>query len=165
MNIVPDLGLMFYSTVAFFILLFILGRFAFPPLVKMMEDRGEKIKESLEGAEKTRIEAQKLLDDYRAEMAKAREEAQKIIEEGRKFGESIKEELSEKAKQEADQIIERATAEIEREKTAAVEELQSKMADLTIQAASKVIDKALTKSDHEDIINDFLSKVGSADEN
>ncbi len=165
MNIVPDLGLMFYSTVAFFILLFILGRFAFPPLVKMMEDRGEKIKESLEGAEKTRIEAQKLLDDYKAEMAKAREEAQKIIEEGRKFGESIKEELSEKARQEADRIIERATAEIEREKTAAVEELQSKMADLTIQAASKVIDKTLTKSDHEDIIKDFLLKVGSADEN
>lgn len=164
MKILPEINMMVYSVSAFFILLLILWRFAFPPLTGMLEERAKTIRESLEGAESTRLEAQSLLDEYKAEMAKAREESQKIIEEGRKFGESIKQEMTEKAKQQADQIIERATAEIEREKTTALADLQSKVADLTIRAASKVVQKSLDKSAHEKIIEDYISQVGSINE-
>lgn len=165
MKILPDIGLMIYSTVAFFILLFFLWRFAFPPLTKMLEDRANTIRDSLEGAEKTRLEAQKLLDDYKADIAKAREEAQKIIEDGRKFGESIKQEMAEKAKEEAEQMSAKAADEIRREKTLALSELQTKMADLTIQAASKVVQSSLNKKQHEKLINDFIAQAGSLNEN
>ncbi|HEX21254.1 MAG TPA: ATP synthase F0 subunit B [Actinobacteria bacterium] len=165
MKILPDIGMMIYSTVAFFILLFILGRFAFPPLIKMLDDRSNTIRDSLEGAEKTRLEAQRLLDEYKADLAKAREEAQKIIEDGRKFGESIKQEMTEKAKLEVEEISAKAAEEIRREKALALVELQTKMADLTIQAASKVVQSSLDKKQHEKLINDFISQAGSLNEN
>jgi len=165
MKILPDIGMMLYSAAAFFILLLILWRLAFPPLIKMLDDRSNTIRDSLEGAEKTRLEAQKLLDDYKADIAKAREEAQKIIEEGRKFGESIKEEMTKKAKEEAEQISAKATEEIKREKMLALAELKTQMADLTIQAASKVVQSSLDKKQHEKLINDFISQAGSLNEN
>ena len=164
MKILPDIGMMAWSIAAFFILLLILWRFAFPPLTGMLEERAKTIRESLEGAERTRVEAQELLDDYKKQIASAREEAQKIIEEGRKFGESIKQEMTDKARQQSEEIIERATAEIAREKAMALADLQSKVADLTIQAASKVVQKSLDKSAHEKIIEDFISQVGSINE-
>jgi len=161
----PQLNEIIYATVAFLILLFLLSRFAFPAVIDIMDKRANTIKDSLEAAENTRVEAQKLLDDYKKEMIKARDEAQKIIKEGKKFGEGIKEEMNEKARKEADQMIERATGEIEREKSVAIEDIQKKVADLAVGAAAKVISKSLDKAEHEKIIDDFLSNVGNLNEN
>src|SRR3990172_9989752 len=98
-------------------------------------------------------------------MAQAREEAQKIIEQGRKFGDSMKEEIVQKARAESEQIVARANADITREKELALTELQSSVADLTIEAASRVVRQSLDKKSHEKLIEEYLSEVGNLNEN
>ena len=165
MSVIPDLGLMFYTTLAFFVLLGMLAKVAFPPLVGMLDKRAETIAESLESAERTREEAAALLEDYKKQMAEARQEAQKVIEDGRKLGETMKEEIIQKSREEAEQAMARAAADIEREKELAVAELQGRVADLTINAASRVVGAELEKQGHEQLIEQYLSEVGSLREN
>lgn len=164
MNVAPEINMIIYSSVAFFILLILLWRFAFPPIVNMLEKRTETIRQSLEAAERTRVEAQELLEEYKKQLAAAREEAQSIIEQGRKFGESMKEEIMQKAKHESEEMIRRASEEITREREQALSELQSRIADLTIKAASRVVEKSLDEKEHLRLIEDYLSEVGSLHE-
>lgn len=161
----PHVNQIIYSAIAFFVLLAILGKLAFPPLVGILQKRSDTIRESLEAAEKTQEEAGKMLDEYKQQIANAREESQKIIEQGRKFGESMKEEIAQKARQESEQALARAAAEVNREKERALAEIQSSIADLTIGAASRVIGASLDKKGHEKLIEDYLSEVGSLSEN
>lgn len=161
----PHVNQVIYSVVAFFVLLTILSKLAFPPIIGMLQKRSDAIRESLDAAEKTREEAAVLLEDYKQQVAGAREEAQKIIEQGRKFGESMKEEIMQKARAEADQALARATADIGREKELALSELQSRVADLTIEAASRVVRQSLDKKGHEQLIEQYLAEAGSLREN
>jgi F-type H+-transporting ATPase subunit b len=84
---------MWINIVAFLVLFFVLAKFAFPPITKMLDERANKIRESLERAEDTRVEAERLLDEYKVQMAEARQEASKVIEQGRTVAESIKAEI------------------------------------------------------------------------
>ena len=161
----PHINQIIYSVVAFFILLVVLSKVAFPPIVGMLQKRADVIKESLDTAERTREEAAKLMDDYKQQIAEARAEAQKIIEQGRKFGDSMKEEIVQKAKAESEQLLVRATAEIEREKELALTALQHQVADLTIGAASRVLSRDLDKKSHEQLIEQYLAEAGSLGEN
>lgn len=164
MEIFPTVDQLLYSTLTFFILLFLLAKFAFPPIVKLLEEREEKIKDSIDKAEETRREAEKLFDEYKQQMAEARKEAQNIIEQGKKLGENMKADIINKAQNEALQIIDRSKAEIEREKEKVVQDLQKQFANLTIDAASKVVNKSLAEKDHLKLIDEYISKVGSVDE-
>ncbi len=164
MEIFPTVDQLLYSTLTFFILLFLLAKFAFPPIVKLLEEREEKIKDSIDKAEETRREAEKLFDEYKQQMAEARKEAQNIIEQGKKLGENMKADIINKAQNEAVQIIDRSKAEIEREKEKVVQDLQKQFANITIDAASKVVNKSLAEKDHLKLIDEYISKVGSVDE-
>ena len=93
------------NLVAFVILFALLGKFAFPPITKMMDERAEKIRESLEKAEDTRIEAERMLDEYKQQMAEARQEASKVIEQGKQVAEAMKAEITAKAEEEAAVIV------------------------------------------------------------
>ncbi len=157
----PEPGLMIWTVISFLILLILLWKFAFGPLVDILEKRSNKIQDSLREAEETRNEAERLLGEYKEQLKEARKESQKIIEQGKKLGESIREEIMGKAKQEADQTIVRAREEILREKENAIKELRSKVADLTIEASSKVIQKSLDKQEHLKLIEEFISEVNS----
>jgi F-type H+-transporting ATPase subunit b len=165
MSITPEVGLLIYTTVAFFILLGALSKVAFPPIVGLLDERSQKIKDSIEAAESTREEAGRLLEDYKQQIAEARQEAQKIIEDGRKLGEDMKTEIVGSAKKEADQLLVKASADIEREKELALAEIQGRVADLTIEAASRVVGQELEKQGHEQLIEQYLSEVGSLREN
>ncbi len=161
----PEPGLVIWEAVAFFGLLLVLWRFAWGPLLGILNKREETIRESLEASENTRMEAQKLLEDYQKQLAEARQEAQKIIEQGRKFGESLKQDITEKAKKQAEEIIAKATSEIARQKEAAINELKAKFVDLSIGAASKVLGASIDKKAHEKLVEDYLSNVESFYEN
>jgi F-type H+-transporting ATPase subunit b len=100
--IIPNTTEMWVSIVAFLILFVVLAKFAFPPITKMLDERADKIRESLEKAEDTRVEAERLLDEYKVQMAEARAEATQVIEQGRKVAESMKAEIVAKAKAEAE---------------------------------------------------------------
>jgi F-type H+-transporting ATPase subunit b len=153
-------GLIIWTLVSFFILLVLLKKVAFPPILKGMKKREETIKQQLDDAQKTKKEAETLLDDYKRQLADARSEAQKIINEGKGLGESIRKEVIQKAQEESNQIVKRAQEEIELQKQKALMELQEKIADLSVMAASKVINKSLNLEDHRRLVEDYISKVG-----
>ena len=153
-------GLMIWTVISFVILLVLLWKVAYKPITKALKKREDTIRDSLEEAKKTRESAEALLNDYKNQLAQAREEAHKILSEGKTLGENIKKEIIQKAHEESNQIVKRAQEEIEFQKEKALMELKERIADLTITAASKVIEKSLDKKDHEQILNEYISKVG-----
>jgi F-type H+-transporting ATPase subunit b len=153
-------GLMIWTAVSFIILLVLLWKVAYKPITKALKKREDTIRGSLEEAQKTRGSAEALLNDYKNQLAQARKEAHKIISEGKTLGENIKKEIVQKAHEESNQIVKRAQEEIEFQKEKALTELKERIAELTIMAASKVIEKSLDKKDHEQLLDQYISKVG-----
>ena len=163
--IIPNTTEMWVNIVAFLILFVVLAKFAFPPITKMLDERADKIRESLEKAEDTRVEAERLLDEYKVQMAEARAEATQVIEQGRKVAESMKAEILAKAKEEAEAEKLKAIEAIKAEKNAAMAEIKGEVADLSVAVAGKILGSSLTKSDHEALIDKYLAEVGSLNEN
>jgi F-type H+-transporting ATPase subunit b len=153
-------GLMIWTAISFIILLVLLWKVAYKPITNALNKREDSIRDSLEEANKTRETAESLLEDYKKQLAEAREEAQKILAEGKTMGENIKKEVIQKAHEESNQIVKRAQEEIEFQKEKALMELKERLADLSIMAASKVIEKALDKKDHEQLLDEYISTVG-----
>ena len=163
--IIPQTVEVVVNVVAFLVLFVLLAKFAFPPITKVLDERANKIRESLEKAEGTRVEAERLLDEYKQQMAEARAEATQVIEQGRKVAESMKTEILAKAKEEAEAEKVKAIEAIKAEKAAAVGELQQQVADLSVAVAGKIIGSSLTRADHEALIDKYLTEVGSLNEN
>lgn len=163
--ILPKAPEVFYSLAAFLVLFVVLGKFAFPPIVGMLEKREETIRGAIEKAEETRVEAERLLGDYKQQLAEARQEATQIVDQARKLGEDAKAKIDADAREEAAKLLARAREEIEAEKKKALIELTQKVADLSIGAASRVVSKSLTKDDHKTLIDEYIASVGSASEN
>ncbi len=153
-------GLIIWTLISFFVLLILLRKVAFPQILKAMRNREETIRQQLEEAQKTKKEAETLLEDYKRQLAEARSEAQKVINEGKELGENIRKEIIQKAQEESNQIVKRAQEEIELQKQKTLLELQERIADLSIMAASKVITKSLNPEDHRRLVEEYLSKVG-----
>ena len=153
-------GLMIWTVISFVILLILLWKVAYKPITRALKKREETIRNTLEEAKKNRESAEALVEKYEAQIAQARDEAQKILAEGKSLGENVRKEIIQKAHEEANQIVKRAQAEIEFQKEKALMELKEKIADLTIMAASKVVAKSLDKKDHEQLLEEYVSKVG-----
>ena len=164
-SVVPVLADIWPSIVAFAILFLLLKKFAFGPISNVLDKRAETIRESLEKAEETRVEAERLLDEYKEQMAVARTEAGKIVDQSRKAAESMKEEIVAKANDEAGQMVEKAREAIEAEKKAAMSELQASVADLSVAVAGKLIGEKLSTAEHAALIDKYLSEVGSLNDN
>ena len=163
--IIPLTTEVLISAVSFLVLFVLMWKFALPPITKMLDDRAAKIRESLERAEDTKVEAERLLEDYKKQMAEARTEAAKVIEQGRKVAESMKDEVVAKANEEAAQIVVKARDVMEAEKKAALAELQTQVADLTVAVAGKLIGQQLSAADHAKLIEKYVAEVGSLNEN
>jgi F-type H+-transporting ATPase subunit b len=163
--LIPKVPEVIVALISFLVLLVVLGKFAFPPVVKILDERAEKIRESLEKAEETKVEAERLLEEYKVQMAEARGEAAKVIEQGRAVAESMKVEIIAKAKQEAEAEKVKALEAIKSEKAAAMAELQKQVADLSVDVAGKIIGSSLKKEDHVALIERYVAEVGSLNEN
>ncbi|MGM9925595.1 MAG: F0F1 ATP synthase subunit B [Bacillus sp. (in: firmicutes)] len=146
--------------VCFIILLALLRKFAWGPLVNMMKQREEHVANEIDAAEKTRAEAKKYLEEQRALVKQSREEAQTLIENAKKQGEAQREEIVVAARAEADRLKENAKREIVTEKEKAVAALREQVASLSVLIASKVIEKELTVADQDKLINEYLEKAG-----
>ena len=153
-------GLIIWTLISFFLLLILLRKVAYPHILKGMKKREETIKQQLEEAQKTKKESEALLEDYKRQLAEARSEAQKIINEGKSLGENMRKEIVQKAQTESNQIVKRAQEEIELQKQKAILELQEKIADLSIMAATKIINKSLNTDDNRRLVEEYVSKVG-----
>jgi F-type H+-transporting ATPase subunit b len=160
--IAPKPPELIYALLSFAVLFFVLSKFAFPPIVKMLEKREATIRESIERSEETRVEAERLLEDYKKQLAEARSEAAQIIEQARKLGDDAKKKIEATARDEATALLARAREEIEAEKQKALIELTAKVADISIGAASRVVEKSLSKEDHLKLIDDYVAQVGKS---
>lgn len=153
-------GDIIFQLLMFIILLALLKKYAWGPLVGIMKQREDHIANEIEVAEKSRVEANKFLEETRQELKKAREDAQALIENAKKQGERQKDEIIAAARQEAERLKESAKAEINRQKEQAVAELRDQVASLSVLIASKVIEKELSEQDQEKLIQDFIKEAG-----
>lgn len=157
LNVVP--GLIFWTVVTFVILLLILKKIAWKPILTSLHERETFIKESIEKANNAQVEAEKLLAENKANLAKAEEEAQKIIAQGREYSEKLKIQLLEESKLEAQKMIEQAKNEIERRNAEAFNNLKSQVAELAVEAAEKIIRENLDKEKQKKIVEKYLSEL------
>lgn len=156
-----DLNTMIWSIINFLVLLAILYKFLYNPLLGVLEKRKEEIANNLSHAEASRKEAEVMFADYKKQLEDASSEAQEIIGKANKAAEEAKNELIAQAREEAAAITKKAQEEIKREKEQAMKEVRDEIAGLAVLAAGKVLEKSLTKEDHEKMVNDFVSQVGN----
>ncbi|MBE3570259.1 MAG: F0F1 ATP synthase subunit B [Bacillales bacterium] len=153
-------GDIIFQLLMFIILLALLKKYAWGPLMGMMKQREDHIANEIEAAEKSRVEANKFLEETRQELKKAREDAQALIENAKKQGERQKDEIIAAARQEAERLKESAKAEINQQKEQAMAALRDQVASLSVLIASKVIEKELSEQDQEKLIHDFIKEAG-----
>lgn len=146
-------GLILWTILTFLIVLVILQRTAWKPLLAALTAREEKIRSSLHDAEEARQQAQRLLEENRKQLAAAEEQSQRIIKEGRDMAERLKAEILEKANASAQQAVVQAREEIQREKESALTQLRSEVADLAIMAAGKILDANLDDAKQRAIVD------------
>ena len=158
--ITPDFGLLFWMTLAFGIVFFVMAKFALPVITKMLKKREEDINNALELAERTHKEMEELQANNEQLLEQARLERDKIINEARQIHDKFIEEAKQKANDEKNRIIESAKESIEHERMAATIEIKNQIADISIKVAEKVIAKNL-ESDKEqlDYINRLLQEI------
>lgn len=153
-------GDIIYQLLMFIILLALLRKFAWQPLMNIMKQREEHIANEIDQAEKHRQEAEKLLAEQRELMKQSRQEAQQLMENARKLAEEQKEQIIASARAEAERLKETAKKEIEREKEQAMAALREQVASLSVLIASKVIEKELTEQDQAKLISEYIQEVG-----
>jgi F-type H+-transporting ATPase subunit b len=152
-------GLMIWTIVCFLITLYILKRYAFGPMQKMIDERQARIRNAVEEADNARAEARKLLEEHRALIGQARSDAEEILSEARRVGESTRERVREEAEVDRQRRLEETRRQVEAEVRRALEEIRAEVADLTLIAASKVTGKSLTDADHQRLIEDAIKDL------
>lgn len=158
----PNGGLMFWTLLIFIVLLVVLSRFAFKPLLAAVEAREKQLQDAIEGARRDREEAAELAARQREALEATRTDAQRIIAEGRKAGESLRAEMLEHTRQEQQQLLERARQEIALETERAIAALRREAVDLAIAGASKVIERNLDDAGNRRLIENYLANLAPA---
>jgi len=154
---------LFYATfVLFLIFAFVLAKFAWKPLLQMIEEREKGIKEAVDSAQKASAEAQTLLDKHKEMLRDAGREREEIIRKALQESEKLKADLETKARAEGEQLIQRAKEQVEREKNAAIQELRSQVADLAIEAAGRIVTSSLTPEAQRKLVEEFVASVPKA---
>ncbi len=144
----------------FIILIYLVGKFAWGPVMDMMKKREDYIANEIEQAEKNRAEAEKASKEAVERLRQTKQEAQKIIEDARTAGLKQEQDIIEAAKKEAERIKQAAQEEIQNEKEKAIQALQDQVASLSVLIASKVIEKEISAQDQEKLIEEYIKEVG-----
>ena len=152
-------GLYIWTIITFLLLLYLLAKFAWKPLLKMLEERENLIKSSLDDAEKAKLELERLNEESEKIMAKARVEAQEILAEGKTTAEKVKEDTISKAKEAANKIREDAEKQIQVEKEKAITDIKNEVVEISISVAEKLINKNLSDADNKALVDESLKKV------
>jgi F-type H+-transporting ATPase subunit b len=155
----PDLGLMIWTLLAFVITLLILRKYAFPKIAEGLDKRRKAIEESIDHAEHTRQEADKILAEYRERLQEARSQADEIVQRAHRAADNVEEEAKQDAKQQHEEMMESTRREIERETQRALEQIRREVADLTVTATEKVTRKSLDDDDHQRLVREALEEV------
>jgi F-type H+-transporting ATPase subunit b len=152
-------GLMIWTLVCFGITFYVLKRFAFGPIQKVIDERRQRIRQSLDEADHARGEARRLLEEHRALMSEARGQAAAILSEARRVGEAQRERLREELEVERQRRIEDTRKQVEAETRRALEQLRAEVAELTVIATSRVTGKVLDDKDHRRLIDEAIGEL------
>jgi len=150
---------MIWTVLCFLATFFVLKRFAFGPIQKIIDERRQRIREALHEADNARAEARKMLDEHRAMMAEARGKAEEILVEARKVAEAQKKRLRDELEADRQRRLEETTRQIEAETVRALELIRAEVADLTVIATQKVTGKVLDQADHKRLIDEAIGEL------
>jgi len=154
----PDSGTLFWTVVTFVLLLLILKKYAWKPILKTLEDRENKIKVALYQAEQDQKDAAKFLEEQKTLLEKAKKDSIQMINDSKKNAEASRKELLEHARNEADRLLERAKQEIELSKDAAILEVKQYATDVAIMAAQKVVGETLSQKQHLKLVDKYVKE-------
>jgi F-type H+-transporting ATPase subunit b len=157
----PDPGLFIWTILTFLVLLALLAKFAWKPLLQALESRADAIRKSLDDAQQAKQELERLHAESAEIIRQSRVEADAIITRSRGDAERLREEMRQKARAEADAIVKNAERQIQLETARAVQQIRREAVDLSVMIASKLIQRNLTKEDNERLIEEALSQVDS----
>jgi F-type H+-transporting ATPase subunit b len=158
--VIQDFGLLFWMVVSFTILLLLLKKFAWKPLLKMIQDREDEIAKSLDSANAAKAQMEKMTAENEEIMRQARAEREAMLREAKETKDKIVAEAQSAAKAEADKIIQSARQEIEAEKEAAKAELQSKVAELSVGIAEKILRRELsTEAKQGEYVEELVKNI------
>jgi len=156
-DVVP--GLMIWTLISFGITFFVLRRFAFGPIQKLIDERRARIRQSLEEADHARNEARRLLEEHRQLRAQARGEAEEILAEARRVADSLRDRVKDEAEADRQRRLEETRRQIEAETTRALEQIRTEVAELALVAAGKVTGKALGHDDDRRLIEEAIREL------
>ncbi len=154
-------GLLLWTIITFVVLLLILWKAAWKPVVEALDARAEKVRSDIESADRARQEAEKLLTQHKEMMEQARNEAAKIIADGKSAAENIRNEIIDKANSDSKELSERVRKEINLAKDKALSEIKAEVVILSTEIAAKIINKNLNPDDQKVLVEETLNKVGT----
>lgn len=157
--VLPETAELIWGLVSFIFVLGFLSKVAFPKIKQALEAREQQIQGDLESAESAKAEAATVLEDYKKQVADAKGEANRIIEEARQSAETVRKELVAKAEKEAQQIVERAQEQLVNERNRTVQELQGQLAEMSIELAEKVVGRSIDASSHKEMVDAYIKEV------
>ena len=160
-----DIGNAVWTLVIFVLVIVVLGKFAWTPLLEALQKREDFIRDSLEVAKEDRLAAEAQLKEYEKKLATAQGEATEIIEEAKRNAETLRARLEDKARQESENMLDRARREIDIAKQSAVKELYSTSAQLATDIAGRVLQRELTAADHERLIEESIGELENLNKN
>ncbi len=152
-------GLIVWTWIVFIALFFVLRRYAWPALLSAAEEREKRIARQLEEAERQSTESKKLLEEHRAMVANARQEAHELIGEARTVAEGERQQILEKARADQEQMIDRAKREIDAEKDRAISDLRREAVDLSLAAASRLVGERLDNEANRKLVREYLGSL------
>jgi F-type H+-transporting ATPase subunit b len=155
----PNPGLMIWTIICFALAFFVLRKYAFGPIQRVIDERRKRILEALEEAERSRGEARRLLEEHRALLGRARSDAEEILAEGRKVADAQRVRMKDEIEAERQRRLEETSRQIEAETRRALEQIRAEVADLTLLATAKVTGKALDETDHRRLIDEAISEL------
>jgi F-type H+-transporting ATPase subunit b len=154
-----DPGLIVWTIVTFLLLLGILWKFAWNPILGALDARELAIQKTIDDAERLQAEAEAVLKEHQKRMAEARAEGNRILDEARQAGEHMKQDILEKARAESEKVLERAHRQMELETEQAIQTIRAQAADFALKAAEKVIERSLTDADHRRFADEAVAEL------
>ncbi len=155
----PNLGLMIWTLLVFGITMYVLSKVAFPRIQEALDKRANAIRDSIDQAEKTREEADKILEEYRGRLREAREQADDIVARARKAADTTKTQAADEGREKREELLAAARRDIEAETRRSLERIRKEVADLTVLTTEKVTRKSLSGDDQRRLIDEALSEV------
>jgi F-type H+-transporting ATPase subunit b len=156
--VTPELGLMLWTQIAFGVSMFLLRKFAYPRIQSALEKRARAVAETIDAAERTRTEADQILNEYRERLREAREQADEIVARARKAADKTQDEARMNAKEAREEMLQDARRDIEQETRRSIGMIRREVADLTVLATEKVARKTLDDDDHKRLIDEALQE-------